>query len=412
MSRRTALLLAALALAVRLAAAVIFDAETGDIPGYRTMANVVLAGDNIYHHRVLFPYTPLTLPLPALSLLLAQASGLSFAVAIKLWPIAADVALTLLVAAAVARRTGRPAAARAAGLAYALNPVAILTSAFHGNQTTLAVAFAVAAYVATLRGPAGSRLAAVLLGLGIAARSFPVLLLPVFLIALPTNPGRAAWRGRATFAAWTLLPVALVSLPALLADAPAYLREIFSYSGFVDQGWLAIRRAWGVVWGLGGPEPVPTAATLALLQASKWLVLAAYAALLVWLARRRPPVDLAVGCLPAWLLFLVVYGGVSTHYLVWVVPFGLIAAGRWAVAYSLAAAAAMIGFYLTWFPAILLGPYAAAAPPAETAWRVYLVTLIAAWAVAATWLLRTLREAGRTVPERRPAVGASAAPPS
>src|SRR5262245_49823163 len=152
------------------------------------MAERALAGENIYQRRVLFPYTPLTLPLPAASLLLARASGLPFHLTIKLWPILADVGLALLVWRAACRRFGEPRG-RELGFAYAANPVAILTSAFHGNQTLLGVLLAFWAYERVAGGPEEAkrhwRGAALLLGLGIAARSFPVLLAPVFAILLP-----------------------------------------------------------------------------------------------------------------------------------------------------------------------------------------------------------------------------------
>ena len=379
------LLLVGICLLFRLVPAAVFGAEVADIHSYRAMAEIALAGDNIYHHPVLFPYTPLTLPLPAASLLLAQATGLPFDFTVKFWPIAADCGLALLVWGAARRQGWRPRAAWTAGLAYALNPVAILTSGFHGNQTTLGVLGAVGAYYCVAGGPAqarrGAAAAALLLGLGIAARSFPVLLLPVFVILLPLGEGRAGLGRRAGFVGLALLPSVLVSLPALVLDAPAYLRELLTYSGFSDQGWLAIRRAWGVVSGTGSPLPRDTAAWLA---ASKWIFAAGYAGLLILLAR-RPQTGLARGCLLAWLLFLVAYGGVSSHYLGWVVPFGLLCTWRWTAAYSLAAAAAQVGFYLTWFPAVLLGRYA---PPVQWTgleWRFYLVTLVLAWGTGVAW---------------------------
>src|SRR4029453_15650352 len=103
-------------------------AEVADIKSYRQMAERALSGENIYQRRVLFPYTPLTLPLPAASLLLARASGLPFHVTIKLWPILADCALAVLVWRVARRRGATDRDAFRLGLAYAVNPVAILTS--------------------------------------------------------------------------------------------------------------------------------------------------------------------------------------------------------------------------------------------------------------------------------------------
>jgi hypothetical protein len=398
---RAALALAGLALLLRLPAPLFLGAEVADIKSYRLMADRAVAGENVYHRRVLFPYTPLTLPLPAASLLLARATGLPFHMTIKLWPILADVALALLVWRA-ARRRGRadPQAFRL-GLAYAANPVAILVSAFHGNHTVLGVLCAFWAYERVAGGGeearSGYRAAGLLLGLGVAARTFPVLLVPVFALLLPLGEAAGGLRRRAGFLALCGLPSAMASIPALAADAPAYVRELTGYSGFADQGWLAIRRGVGVVTGAGKRFPPDSAAWL---QASKWVFFALYGSLLAVLLRLRRDADLAAACLLAWLLFFVAYAGISTHYLMWIVPFGLLVAPGWTAAYSAASTLAMVGFYLTWFPGVLIGPHAPSrlgpAPAADPLWRCYLAALVVSWLVGLAWLLRELGRIGST----------------
>jgi hypothetical protein len=391
----------ALSLALRLPGPLLLGAEVADIKSYRQMAERVLAGENIYHRRVLFPYTPLTLPLPAASMLLARGTGLPFHLTIKLWPILADAALALLVWRAARRRGLGERRALWLGLAYAANPVAILTSAFHGNQTVLGVLFAFWAYERVAGAPAEAatryRGAGLLLGLGVAARSFPVLLAPVFALLLPLGSGTAGLQRRASFLAFVALPAAVASVPALVADPAAYLRELTTYSGFADQGWLALRRGLGVVTGTGKRFPPDTAAWL---QAGKVLFLTLYALLLAALVRRQRH-DLAAGCLLAWLLFLVAYGGVSTHYLAWVIPFGLLASPLWTAGYTAAGTLSMVGFYLTWFPGVLMGPHAperlGPAPAADPVWRFYLGALALSWLVNVAWLAR---EAKRLASDR------------
>lgn len=394
--------LVALCLLTRLPGAIFLGAEVADIKSYRVMAEYALRGENVYHRKVLFPYSPLTLPIPAASLWLAERTGLPFHLAIKLWPIAADCGLALLVWLSGRRRGWDERAAWLGGLAYALSPVAILTSAFHGNHTLLGVLFAFWAcfHVTGESGVAARRyrVAALLLGLGVAARSFPVLLAPVFAILLPLGEGGVGLKRRLLFLALVGLPTALASIPAIVLDAPAYVRELTTYSGFADQGWLAIRRAIGVVQGTGRRFPPDTEAWL---RASKWIFFALYGALLAELVRGRRAVELTAGCLMAWLLFLTAYAGVSTHYLVWVVPFGLFVSRSWTHVYSAAATLSMVGFYLTWFPGILLGRYApprlGPAPAAAPEWRLYLAALVVLWVVSAAWLLRTLNPRPFTV---------------
>jgi 4-amino-4-deoxy-L-arabinose transferase-like glycosyltransferase len=334
-------------------------------------------------------------------MLLARGTGLPFHLTVKLWPILADAGLALLVWRAARRRLGERMALWL-GLAYAANPVAILTSAFHGNQTVLGVLFAFWAYERVAGTPEEARAryrgAGLLLGLGVAARSFPVLLAPVFALLLPLGAGTDGLKRRATFLALVALPTAVASLPALVADSAAYVRELTTYSGFADQGWLALRRGFGVVTGTGKRFPPDTEAWL---LAGKLLFLALYALLLAALVRRRHH-DLAAGCLLAWLLFLVAYGGVSTHYLAWVIPFGLLASPLWTAGYTAAATLSMVGFYLTWFPGVLLGPHAperlGPAPAADPVWRFYLGALALSWLLNLAWLAREARRlaTGRT----------------
>jgi hypothetical protein len=133
---------------------------------------------------------------------------------------------------------------------------------------------------------------------------------------------------------------------------------------------------------------------------------ALYGGLMAVLLRLRRESDVAAACLLAWLLFFVAYAGVSTHYLMWIVPFGLLVAPRWTATYSAASTLAMVGFYLTWFPGVLMGPYAPSrlgpAPAADPVWRFYLAALVVSWLVSLAWFMRELARVGSTTPANGP----------
>src|SRR6185503_14222904 len=124
-----------------------------------------------------------------------------------------------------------------------------------------------------------------------------------------------------------------------------------------------------------------------LIGVGKVLFLAALAAL--WLGpRRRPGRDAARVALVVLLAFDVLYGAVSAQYLLWPVPFGALHPGRLMAAHAVAAAAALIAFYLFLAPGVLTaGPAIPAAGP------VWVAGVAAALAVSSAWGIAEARTA-------------------
>src|SRR5712692_1917546 len=135
---RLGVALVALTLLVRLVPAWLLQAEVADLATYRTQALAVLRSDNIYAYTILFPYTPFSQFVPAWMMQLAQATGWRFDFAAKLPAILGDAITSALLFAYLRHRGTSLARAALWTLAWALNPVAILVSAFHGNMMSLA----------------------------------------------------------------------------------------------------------------------------------------------------------------------------------------------------------------------------------------------------------------------------------
>jgi hypothetical protein len=326
---------------------------------------------NPYQAPRLYPYPPVWMWAEAGSLWLARETGASFALLVRLPVLAAELGLVFLL--------GRMAGPRAAWL-YALHPVALLVSACHGQFDALALL----AVLLAVRAQAAQRpdAAALWLAAAIGLKSFPVLLVPVFLLAMPRV------RARVRFAALATLPVALSLLPFAIADAGALRRELFAYGGVVDFGWIAVVRglrllSTGVL--LRG-EAVHWAAWVA---AAKILFLAAYAALLAWWWRRGRAPEVATASLLVLLAFLTLYGALSAQYLLWVVPLGVLLPSRGFLVYGALSAAALAAFYLSLAPGVLW-PSAAAADR-SAAGAVWALGVAAQWAATAAWAALALR---------------------
>jgi hypothetical protein len=301
---------------------------------------------------------------------LARHTGLAFALLVKLPAVAADA----VIVAHLARAAGERAAS-----AYALHPVGVLITAFHGQFDAVALLFVLLA----LRWQAQARLDRAALGLAaaIALKSFPVLLLPVFLLAVPP-------RSRLRFAALATAPVAALLAPFVMADPPAVARELFGYGGVADFGWIALIRGMRWLSGHGIARSGDVEQWPALVFIAKVAFLAAWAGLTVAFARaaRRPPLpDAALAVL---LAFLVFYGALSAQYLLWVVPLGLLRPDRYSLVYAIAATLALLGFYAFLAPDIVFG---AAPVPRTIAGVAWVAGIAAVLATAAGWLASTLR---------------------
>ena len=378
-----ALWLLLLALTVRLVPAWLLNAEVADVAGYHTTGAAVLRGDNVYAPQALFPYLPYSQFLQAWALQLGALTHLRFDFLIKLPSIAGDAAAVPLIYAFAIRRGKSSRAAALWALAWALNPVAILISAFHGNLMAVLPGLLVGALLAAdaARGSANRwpllAISSLLLGLAIALRAFPVLLLPMFLVL-----ACAGWGETALYTAGSLLAAGLSSLPYLLYARASFLGEFLSYSGVPDFGWVSVLRAAPYLTSgvkLAGFD-------VQLVNLTKPLFLLAYilAVLTLPLFRRR---SLGRSLLLAPLLFFALYGGVSAQYLVWALPIA-VAVGDWlALPFTVAGTAALVGFYTLYHPDILSGRYGWSLPPGYGIGALYAAGNFAIVLLSAAWCL-------------------------
>ena len=392
-----ALLVAALTVAVRIWPVLSLGNHGPDFENYRQMGAATLRGDDVYAQHPLFPYMPYSQWVPALCVGAGAALGVPFQVLLKALDLAGDVLLAVALLLGLWRRAS-PRGALLWTLAFVLSPVSILVSSFHGNVMELVAVFVGLALVAGEASrearPASARLlvasAALLLGIAIALRSFPLLLVPAFAFWLA-----ATSRGRVAFAALALAPSAFSALPYLLFSAPDFLREVFSYSGAPDIGWLAALRAVSLL----ARDLKLFAFGPSLLGPSKLLFLLAWGVSLLVLPSASPEGRRRAVLLPP-LLFAGLYGGVAAQYLVWAIPAAVLERDRRLAGYTALATAAMLAHYLVYHPAILL----ARPPSAPTEGFLVHLVLVAAnaglSAFCCVWSFRIAREAGAAASPR------------
>lgn len=332
-------------------------ARAAACPGPGLYSSVGLAGH--------YPYLPLWwLLLKALAWLQGWLGG-GFTVWARLPGVVGDGAVALWIYALVERRSRGSAALAAgadlgrggraglmAGLGWALNPVAALLSAAHGQFDSLPLALLLGAawgleYAADARAEAWS---AVALGAAIAFKTWPLALLPFYLGAFS---GR---RERVRFALWVLLPPLLLALPWAALDGFDALGQRLAYTGATALGLSGALRA--AFFAATAPvELYQNVDDLWRALAVGGLALAFGAAL--WRCRRWRLLE----SLPWAALFLLLLApGLSPQSMGWPIALALAVSPALAWRLTWLALPLLVGFYGLFMPAVLAGPWAWEAP--------------------------------------------------
>ncbi|HEX8646665.1 MAG TPA: glycosyltransferase family 87 protein [Thermoleophilaceae bacterium] len=302
-----------------------------DIESLQTVANAMQGDPLEVYASERWPYPAAFLPLAALADVVADALGLPFHGVVQLPAIAADAAIAWVVWRALLPRGERVALSGAA--LVALSPVFVLVSGYHGQIDSVAVLPALAGVLVWVRGvPNRALWAGLLIGLGAAVKQPPIFLV---LALLPTAVG--VREGARLAAAAVAVPVLSV-LPFLVADPGTTVEGITANRGVPGFGGLSaflqpeLTRYWATLeQGVG-----PNGAVEFLTDAQNWIVAVAVLATGALLVRRRAEPFAAAS-----LIWMVVYAtnpNFAFQYLVWGLPF-FVLAGRLRAAALLTAAA-------------------------------------------------------------------------
>jgi hypothetical protein len=338
----------AVAMVVRLVPAVLAYG-TSDVMTWELLGRLFLSGQNFYATQ-LHNWPALWIYFCAAAVAMHDASGLPFFTLIKLPPIAADALITVLLYLVGLRQTRQPDRAALLGLTYALNPVSILITGYHGQFDSMMLAPTVLAWF-LLDEPSAritsrnSRLiaSALLLGLGIWFKPIPLLLLPILVPRLST------WRDRCLFTALALAPATLGTLPYFARWPEDVAANFLGYSSWFGQwgysvAWMVIEyvRNGTIPWWL--PDPDHVSAPLHLMYlAGRWLLLAALAGTWWLIYRRR--VDLLRGIVATFAVFYFATTGFGVQYLLWIVPFAIARRDRWLWPFTITATGLLIVAY-------------------------------------------------------------------
>ena len=337
-----------------------------------------------YRHSISFNHPPLTAYyLRAIYQLAHQPffreKGLTFPFLLRLPGIIAD----LITVVALCWMTGQDRQFRIPTWAlalFALSPVSIMVTGFHGNTDPVMVMFLVLASLFCLRGK--SVWCGLFLALSCQIKIIPLLLLPIFFFF---------WLPRRRAISFSL-PFVLVSLvlwaEPLLKFPALFLKNVLSYGSF-----------WGI-WGITYWLRLTNLAMFRMVTFYHFppmqsfvftvlkLIIIAAVLIIAWRRRNLSERALLDSLAYAWIVFFVFAPGVCAQYMVWLAPFVLVLSP---VFYGLLAASSslflfffynVLGDEWSWFSANANSSRALSAPWTPWSlcpWATLLIGLIVFW---------------------------------
>lgn len=299
--------------------------DTFDIDSAYVVARALAAHPLSVYHGLRYPYPGGFLPLILLCWRVAEATGLAFWGVFKVPTILADAGIAAVLGWGLGRLGAAPRERLISVALVALGPSFILISGYHGQIDSVALLPAVAAVVVwQLGGEGRAWQAGLLIGLGASVKTFPMFTL---LALLPT----ARSRREATTMVLLAVAVPLASvLPFLIADRHATIVSITSTKALPGVGGLSLLIQPNLIHSYIG-HPVRTDPfVIDLLHRQNLIVGLAVLLSGVYSYRRRLDAITAAS-----LIYLVVYVANPNwfyQYMIWGLPFFLLAGRRLEVA--------------------------------------------------------------------------------
>lgn len=354
--------------------------HTADIYLMYTMGATFLEGRNPYLALDFNVYPPLAIFLEAGSMLISSFLHLPFVTVFKFWPNLADFICAFIIYKFLTKHQVKPVKAALWSVFYLLNPISIIISSAHGQLDSITSLLVVGSiFMLTVSSiKLSSYLSALSLGMSIAIKANPAMLIPVFLLYKKTTV-----KQKIIYLILILTPLAITMFPFIWQDPQQVLVRIISYSGVADLSYAAILR--GIWYQINAQTSLPLNSELLLI--SKFIFGAGAISLVLLFQGSK---HLARACLAIYLLFLSFYFGIGSQYLVWIIPLAILEREKKLFIYTFLGGVALIGFYLFFGPDILLGKLSTI-PPFQTKYiYLYFLGNLMFWLFILWWLIKII----------------------
>jgi hypothetical protein len=301
-----------------------------DIEAHWWVGSVALAGQDVYSSPLTqgrYPYPPLHMYLSALMVWLADHDRMRFLLADKLIPAAFGVALSVVIYQTARRLKLSHAQALVLGLLYALNPLPMMVTSYHGQFEEIPVFFIALAFMLLVgehRSWGAVVLSALCLGMGVAYKTWPLLFLPPLVLMAP---GLAR---RALYVVLTLAPIAvsIAGYGLIFGSVGRHeaINRILDYKGSNGFCWGYVSAVYSC-W----VHPERARPNIWVLSLNSKLLIGAMVVVCLLLLWRRRPLE---GMVALPLAFYLFSPGWGPNYSIWVLPFAILLSARLATAYT------------------------------------------------------------------------------
>lgn len=319
-----------------------------------------------------YPYLPLQMYWSAIAVTISSKFSIPFPVVAKTLPVLGDALISVFIYLILSRNFDKKIGS-IGSLLFALNPIPIFVSAFHGQFDSIPIVLVLISIYYIIRPiPAG-----LLFGLSILAKSWPVLFLPSLLEQQGKN------KNILTFAMSTaLIPSVAILFYILLFESslPNVIKTAISYNhGIGVWGYSYLFRIITQIYDQNNLYGW-------FIQNARFITLGIL--IVVWLKfayNQSLPKSLFV----ITLAFLSFTHAFSIQYLSWLIPFAILdnRIDKWLFRYTIAAFAYMFMAYHT----LILDMKITNIMPWKTADHLIILTGIPVWLVSIGWFFQTIR---------------------
>jgi uncharacterized membrane protein len=291
---------------------------------------------HVYTLDSIFNHTPLTGGMVYGLYKLSGGDLLTFASLLRMLPIIADVALVIMLVR-FRHLVGKPP--WWAVMLFAISPISLMVSGFHGNVDSVMTAVLVGAALATVAGR--PVLSGVLLGLACNVKIVPLPFAPVFFFYWWGKGG--AWR---LALACTLMLIAGAAWPLMVCPRE-FLNNVLGYGsswGVWGIPYWIQATGWDAVQKIGFRDLTVEQLRIAMVLK---ILLVGGIALIGWRRRNVSREGFIVTLAAAWTWFFVVAPGAAVQYFVWPAPFLLLAIPRAYAVITATSTLMLVAFYHT-----------------------------------------------------------------
>lgn len=355
--------------------------DVADVNKLHQIAEAILRRDNPY---VLFNFTiypPIGYYIETLVLFLSNFLTVPFHISTKILPNLADVIITIVLYKFLIKHNVKSISASLWGLIFILNPISIITSSAHGQLDSITSLLVLLSIYILTDNPTKfyKLLPALLLGLAIAIKPNPAMLLPFFLVC-------KKWKLKQSilFLSISLAPTVISLAPYMWRSPHEVIVNVFNYSGIYDLSYAAILRSFWYQQNADYWLPYSSE----LLNASKLAFGVGVSFLVILFAQSK---NLIKACLAVYLLFLGVYFGISVQYLSWILPLAVLAREKMVISFSITGTLASLGFYTFFGPDILFGRYWNGMIFQSKYMLLYFLGNLALWITILWWLIKIIK---------------------